>query len=131
MDEARKEALLLLAYALNLRIHGEEPLVGTWRDWESRTEAYLRSVSPDGRSFYEPYNETTSMKGNIMDQAQNDTTPAPVQETAKTKKKAAKWAVSGIFLFASILVIDDYVKKVTRRGEEKVEETPDQNATSN
>ncbi len=61
MSEARD----LLEYGLRIRMHGEGSLTGTWRDWDTKVEAYLRRgdeetpqdglTSDEARSIFAKY----------------------------------------------------------------------------
>lgn len=65
----------LLVYALNLRMYGEDPHVGTWQGWDSRCEAFLQGLKLEPRESYTAPNENPTEKGKIMSE---ETTPENV-----------------------------------------------------
>lgn len=101
----------LLRYALNLRMHGEDPVTGYWRDWESKTEAYLR----EPREEYMPHNETPTIQGEIMSEQTTDLTEATPTLEPETREKIKKGATVALGAVAVLLLIDDQVKKFKRR----------------
>ena len=101
----------LLEYALNLRMHGEEPLTGSWKDWESKVEAYLR----EPREKYMPHNETPTIQGVKMSEQTTDLTEATPTLNPDTRKKIQKGTTIALGAVAVLLLVDDQVKRFKRR----------------
>ena len=101
----------LLKYALNLRMHGEDPVTGYWRDWESQTEAYLRG----SREKYMSHNETPTIQGDTMSEQTTDLTEATPTLEPATRAKIKKGTTIALGAVAVLLLVDDQVKKLKRR----------------
>lgn len=116
----------LIRYALNLRMHGEDPITGSWRDWDSKVEAYLR----EPREKYMSHNETPTIQGvKMSEQNTTDLTEATPTLEPSTRKKIKKGTTIALGAVAVLLLVDDQVKRFKSRKSVKltVVDKPDTN----
>ena len=114
-------AIEILEFALRLRMYGEEELTGTWKQWDSACEAFLRQYPrPTIRKNYVGYNETPTKGFTMSEQNQDETVTVNVTDEIptmepQTRSKVKKGVAIGVFAAGALLLIDDQVKRFRNR----------------